>query len=254
MIVWVHLRRSRPRIDDLTNSAQRPSDLGMMSLVDPVEFRRQVVRKLRYGLNVVVLERDLVPPEGPFDVALTNGLAAIVSLDHPGAEKDQRGRMLPARELLKVLEDRGEPLDFPALREALDITQPLRHGRADDEYLLPVSQHLRALVDLDGHRALLVLDQAREVGRVEDLVARLYADAANEVTGLYFMSPKERIDQPDLEECDECWRNTFLPDGHDEFGGTNSTGRCVACGYERDEDTARDLAIDAELGRVMDRD
>jgi len=93
----------------------------------------------------------------------------------------------------------------------------------------------------------------RSAGDVEDLVIRLYDDAANEVTGLDFMSPKDRLDQPDLEGCDECGRNTFLPDGHDEFGGTNSTGRCVACGYERDEHTARDLAINAELDRVMER-
>ncbi|GIF98325.1 hypothetical protein [Catellatospora citrea] len=222
--------------------------------MDPAELRRQVMRRLRYGLNVVALERDLVPPEGPFDVALTNGLAAIVSLEDPGAEGDSRGRMLPASALLKVLEDRGELLDFPALREALDITQPLRHGRADDEYLMPVQRHLQALIDLDRHRALLVLDQARSDSKVEDLVARLYADAANEVAGLDLMSSKERLDQPDFEECDECWRNTFLPDWHDEFGGTNSTGRCVACGYERDDETARAYAIDAELARVMDKD
>ena len=222
--------------------------------MDPVEFRRQVIRRLRYGLNVVALENDLVPPEGPFDVALTNGLAAIVSLEHPGAEKDRKGRMLAASQLLKVLEDRGESLDFPALRQALDITQPLRHGRADDEYLLPIRSHLRALVDLDCHPALLVLDEARAARRVDDLIVQLYADAANEVTELGFMSPKERLDQPDLEECDECWRNTFLPDGRDEFGGTNSAGRCVACGYERDEDAARGLAVDAELDRVMNKD
>ena len=212
------------------------------------------MRRLRYGLNVVALEGDLVPPEGPFDVALTNGLAAIVALEHPGDEKDQRGRMLPASGLLTILEDRGEALDFAALREALVITQPLRHGRADDEYLLPVQQHLRALVNLDAHRALLVLEQARAARRVEDLVAQLYAEAATEVTGLGFMSPKDRLDQPDFEECDECWRTTFLPDGPDEFGGTNSTGRCVACGYERDDETARDRAVRAELGRVMDKD
>jgi hypothetical protein len=222
--------------------------------VNPVEFRRQVMRRLRYGLNVVALERDLVPPEGPFDVALTNGLAAIVASDHPGDEQDRKGRMLSASGLLKILEDRGEVLDFAALRDALDITQPMRHGRADDEYLLPVQRHLQALVELDDHRALLVLEQARAASKVEDLLARLYADSANEVTGLDVMAFKDRLDQPDLEECDECWRTTFLPDGHDEFGGTNSTGRCVACGYERDEDTARELAVRAELDRVMDKD
>ncbi|GIJ46838.1 hypothetical protein Val02_37240 [Virgisporangium aliadipatigenens] len=223
--------------------------------MDPTEFRRQVVRRLRYGLNVVALERDLVPPEGPFDVALTNGLAAIVAHDHPGKEKDSKGRMLPASALLKILEDAGAPVDFPALREALvDVTQPMRHARADDEFLLPTQRHLRALVDLDSHAALLVLDLARVAGRVETLVMNLYEDAAGEATGIDFMSPEDRLLRPDLEACDECGRMTFWPDGHDEFGGTNSTGRCVACGYERTAEAAEKLALEAEYERYMAKD
>ncbi|GAB3855748.1 hypothetical protein GCM10029963_51000 [Micromonospora andamanensis] len=212
------------------------------------------MRRLRYGLNVVALERDLVPPEGPFDVALTNGLAAMVASDHPGAEKDGNGRMHPASRLLTILENGGQNLDYSVLREALSITQPLRHARADDEYLLPIQRHLAALVDLDGHPALRVLDRARSAAHVDPLVVDLYMEAAAEATGLYAMSPKDRLDQPDLEDCDECWRTTFLPSGIDEFGGTKSPGRCAACGYERDAETARELAIDAEWERVNDRD
>lgn len=228
--------------------------IDTIDAMDPHEFRRQVMRRLRYGLNVVALERDLVPPEGPFDVALTNGLAAIVALNHPGAEKDQKGRMLSANALLGVLEDRGETLDYPALREALDITQPLRHGRADDEYLLPVQQHLEALTDLDAHAALLVLERARATSKVEDLVTELYAEAASETTGLAFMSPKDRYGHPDLESCDECGRTTFLPAGFDEFGGTNTAGECVACGYQRDADTAREFAVGEAIRRAMEKD
>lgn len=107
------------------------------------------MRRLRYGLNVVAMERDNVPPEGPFDVALTNGLAAIVALDHPGSEKDAKGRVLAASALLTFLEGEGVHLEYAALREALiEITQPLRHARADDEFLLPTKRHLDAWLPL----------------------------------------------------------------------------------------------------------
>ncbi|WP_262285965.1 hypothetical protein [Micromonospora sp. MA102] len=222
--------------------------------MDYHELRRQVLRRLRYGLNVVALEKDLVPPEGPFDVALTNGLAAIVACDHPGLERGPDGRMLPASGLLKVLEGAGTSLDYEALREALKITQPMRHGRADDEFLLPVRRHLEALVAIDGHPALRVLEHARAAAKVDDLLAILYAEAASHAAGLGLMSPDDQLHQPDLEECDECWRMTFLPAGFDEFGGTNSQGRCFACGYERDAETAWRYARDAEWDRVMGKD
>ncbi len=82
--------------------------------MDADERRRQVMRRLRYGLNVVAMERDNVPPEGPFDVALTNGLAAIVALDHPGSEKDAKGRVLAASALLTFLEGEGVHLEYAA--------------------------------------------------------------------------------------------------------------------------------------------
>jgi hypothetical protein len=140
--------------------------------MDHDELRRQVMRRLRYGLNVVALERDMVPPEGPFDVALTNGLVAIVASSHPGSERDANGRMFSARKLLDVLKAKDTSLDFAALYEALDITQPHRHARADDEFLMPVQRHLRALVALDEHPSLRVLELARSASRVDDFDQR----------------------------------------------------------------------------------
>ncbi len=58
---------------------------------------------------------------------------------------------------------------------------------------------------------------------------------------------------PDPEECDECWRPTFLPTGWDMFGATNTTGQCIACGYIRTGDEALDLAIEEAFDRAMDR-
>ena len=165
------------------------------------------MRRLRYGLNTVALERDTVPPEGPFDVALTNGLAAIVASDHAGSEKDGRGRMLPARQLLEVLEAAGENLDFKALREGLDVTQPLRHGRADDEFLLPVAGYLQALVALDGHPALQVLEDARSAASTDELLTNLYGEAVRAAAGMDYLPLKDLLDRPDFETCDVCGRD-----------------------------------------------
>jgi hypothetical protein len=221
--------------------------------VDDEELRRQVIRRLRYGLNVVALERNQVPPEGPMDVAITNGLAAIISAENPTLVHDRNGRMFPASKLIDIAEDLDPNYDFDALREVIKITQPLRHARADDEWILPVAHHLSAIVDLDDHHALLVLGYARETAKVDDLLAKLYQEAAAEYHGLAMMSPKDRLFQPDLEQCDECSRWTFLPQGFDDFGGTNAPGHCVACGYERDRETAWELALDAEWDRVKDK-
>ena len=58
------------------------------------------MRQARYALNVAVLDEDRVPPEGPFDVALTNGLLAIIAAVDPLLVIDKRGRTLPASALL----------------------------------------------------------------------------------------------------------------------------------------------------------
>lgn len=211
------------------------------------------MRRLRFGLNTVALERDAVPPEGPFDVALTNGLAAIVASDHAGSEKDRKGRILAARQLLDILEAAGSDLDFGALREGLDVTQPLRHGGADDEFLMPVRRHLQALVALDEHPALRVLEDARSVASTDELLSRLYDEAVREAAGVDYLSLKEQLDRPDFEICDVCGRETFLPEGFDDFGGTLAPGQCFACGYRRDDETARDQALAAEWERVKDK-
>lgn len=52
---------------------------------------------------------------------------------------------------------------------------------------------------------------------------------------------KDLLDVMDPEECDECWRRTFVPLGHDDGGGTMTVGLCVACGYQRDDDAAWDM-------------
>lgn len=224
-----------------------------MSHLPPDELRRQVIRRMRYATNVLALESNIVPPEGPLDVAMANGLAAIVaSVDPLKVYKiDKKGakQTLSARSLIQVALDLGLDLDKTALRDALDVTQPMRHGNADDEWVAPTAGHLAALRDLDAHPALDVLDRAANCRNIDDLLVSLYSEAAWEASGAAYASPDELSLYLEPEECDECWRMTFVPDCFDEFGGTNSPGVCVACGYHRAPERARDLALDAEWER-----
>jgi hypothetical protein len=78
----------------------------------PVELRRNVLHRARYETNVLALEADMVPPEGPFDAALTSGRLAVVADEWPGKEVKKAGsdRMLPASALLDLIEDNGGAL------------------------------------------------------------------------------------------------------------------------------------------------
>ncbi|QGL51293.1 hypothetical protein GCE86_08730 [Micromonospora terminaliae] len=157
-------------------------------------------------------------PEGLFDVALTNGLAAIVAFDNTGLERGTNGRMLSASALLKVLEDAGTSLTMG-----------------------PYAKLLRSL------SRCATAEQATRF-----LLASLYEQAAPDASGIAGIDD-QFCQAENLEECDECWRITF-PASFDEFGGTDSHGRCFACGYERDAETAWRDARDAEWARVMSKD
>jgi hypothetical protein len=219
----------------------------------PEDLRKQVIRRMRYATNVIALESNIVPPEGPLDVAMTNGLAAIVASVDPlkvyDEKKKGRKRILPARGLIQISLDLELEIDADALLDALNVTQPMRHGDADDEWVAPTAGHIDALRGLDAHPALSVLDRAMKNRRVDELLIDLYSEAAWEASGGAFASPDERILYMEPEECDECWRMTFVPDSLDEFGGTNSPGVCVACGYQRSAEDARRLALKAEWDR-----
>jgi hypothetical protein len=226
-----------------------------VSELSPDELRRQVIRRMRYGTNVIAMESNSVPPEGPLDVAMTNGLAAIVASVDPRRvyERDGSTRMLPARSLIQVVSSLGIAINADALLDALDITQPMRHGSADDEWVAPTAGHLEALRGLDAHPALQVLDRARDARNVDELLVELYREAAAEASD-FPLASSDDLRSLEPEECDECWRMTFLPEGFDMFGGTNSPGVCVACGYERSEEDAYERALDVEWERWSARD
>src|ERR1700733_3812277 len=108
-----------------------------MNRPTPEELRKQVIRRMRYASNVIAMESNSVPPEGPLDVAMTNGLAAIVASVSSASVyrilRNGTSRTLSARDLIQVATDLGINIEADALREALDVTQPMRHGSADDE-------------------------------------------------------------------------------------------------------------------------
>jgi len=206
------------------------------------QVRQQVLRRVRYATNTIALRDNRLPPEGPYDAGLTNALLSIVTYEWPGEEVTPKGKMKCARDLLDVLDRHDNPfpyIDTAVLREGLDLTQPARHGRSDDEFAVLRPNHVAALVALDDHPALYFLDAAsteRDVGRLIWLAFVQRAEVE-----LPF-DPKDRsIDAGDPEDCDECCRPTFLPSGWDTFGGI--AGHCIACGYSRDYDAAYDRAV-----------
>lgn len=224
----------------------------------PRDLRPAVIRRMRYGLNTIALESDRVPPEGPFDVALTNGLLAIVASIDPtqtlDPTKSRPDRLASARLLLERTHSLGVTLPMADLLDALNETQPLRHGSSDDEWVTPTPRHLDALQALDAHDALNVLDLAREHPTVNALVPVLYYDAALDASGQAYLSPKESLDVFDPQDCNDCWRPTFIMFSNDDFGGDEGPGVCLACGAERTADESYEMASATEMNRVFDRD
>jgi hypothetical protein len=209
----------------------------------PDHVRRQVMRQARYALNVSVLGEDRVPPEGPFDVALTNGLLAIIAAIDPAAVIDKQGRTLPASALLPKAVTLNPSINEATLMEGLDLTQPLRHGRADDEWIQLGSRHLTALRELDEFDGLQVLHHVGTHRTVDDMVVTLFYEKAQAYVERDVRRVKDLLDVMYPEECDQCFRRTFVPLGYDNSGGNVAIGLCIACGYQRDEDTAWEMYL-----------
>lgn len=193
----------------------------------------RVLRRVTFALNAIALSDGAVPAEGVFDAAVANGLAAIVADACPGAELGANGFVRPPGELLEVAATHRSWIDQPALSEAIALTQPVRHGRADDEWTRIGPRHVEALLDLDSDMALNVIESAR--GRTfEALVVELFAEEAESVMPL---DPKERILWGEPEECDECGRRTVVGVPGGMLGiGLAVGSECVACGAVVDED------------------
>lgn len=211
-----------------------------------------MIRRVRYARNVLALEDDSVPAEGPLDVAITNGLAAIVAYEDASLLYNKSGHVKSASKLIEAAAGLGVDFEVATLKEMLQLTQPLRHGRADDEWLSAGLAHLEAITDLDGHPALDVLQMARNTSSLDDLIVALYRDAALDESGIGWLSPKDRMMTIDPQDCPDCWRETFIIRGFDEFGGFDSPGSCLACGYELDDAQARENAVVTALAQIPD--
>lgn len=219
----------------------------------PDHVRRQVMRQARYALNVSVLDEDRVPPEGPFDVALTNGLLALVAEVDPKVTIDKKGFTLPASALLPKAVALGISIDQATLAEGLALTQPLRHGRADDEWIQLGSNHVTALRELDEVNGLDVLRHVTAHRTVDDMICSLFYEKAQVFAERDVRRVKDLLDVMNPEECDECWRRTFVPLGCDDSGGTMTVGLCIACGHQRDGEAAWDIYM-AEQWELRWRD
>ncbi|MCA1705817.1 MAG: hypothetical protein LC808_22155, partial [Actinobacteria bacterium] len=79
----------------------------------------------------------------------------------PGEQikNENTGMIKSTSELLTFIEDMGgyTYLKTSVLRDGLRLTQPVRHGRADDEFAVLQPTHLNALELLDKHPALSFL-------------------------------------------------------------------------------------------------
>jgi hypothetical protein len=62
--------------------------------------------------------------------------------------------------------------------------------------------------------------------------------------------PKDRLEVPEPEMCEECCRPTLLLDGWDNYGGTVSAGECIACGHTRTELEAAERALDCQNSAI----
>lgn len=236
---------------------------------DPLHSRRHVLRQARYALNYLALLDAQVPPEGPFDVALTNGLLAVVGLDDPTVILDGN-RTLSASVLLSHIEheqavaeaDGIEPLqvDVGVLRDGLQVTQPLRHGRADDEWVALTARHieaLRALDDLEGLRVLslaeaIVEENANQAPAADRLMVELYRARVDEHPSRTVGRLDEYLYMPSPEDCASCGRETFVPDGLAER--EQFSGMCIACGFVRGEAEAEEMYLAQEFARKWDKD
>lgn len=213
--------------------------------------RVEAQRRAAYARSALALERDDVPAEAVLDVAVTNGLAAIVAREHPARLADGR-RVKSATQLLDVCEEHGVAgvqLDCAALRDGVVASQSLRHGRPVDgipeDFEVVGSGHVAAVLQLDAHPSLRVLERAREFTSMKSLIEALFRDA---IEGLRPFSPKDRLDG-DVELCEACGEWALFVFGVDVAGfGFPGPAVCLNCGSELTEEDADMAAFRHQLG------
>lgn len=221
---------------------------------------------------------------------------------------DKRGRMLPASGLLTVIEERGiaihdgqvrvlhaegepefedDPLfgrvenfvavDVPAFREALQVTQAIRHARATgDDQTAPLSEtHVNALEALDHHPALFTItdelierSQAGIAGR--DAAERARAGAYYQALDIEERERRQTIDYTEqhawetkddrsvVEVCPVCETRALVAPETDTVIEEIGIGFCFVCSYQRTAEVAHEAAyqldIERQIHRAVERD
>ena len=209
------------------------------------ELRRRVMRRCVYALNALALRDDRVPRDGAFDAAAANALAAIVAYIASGREYTSGGGWVQSPAALLAIARREPEIkvdtlsnsDLQTLEEGIEKAKLIRHGRADEEWDVLDERHVDALISLDQHPALQVLEIVDGLDFAQAVV-ELYRTETEE---LIPFSPKERSMVPEPSECDHCGRMTLIIEGSDVFGFGPGEGICIACGEDRTyDDTVRD--------------
>lgn len=217
----------------------------MSSFDDFREVRRRVMRRCVYALNTLAMRDDRLPRDGAFDAAAANGLAAIVAHGGNGREYVAKGGAVKAPLALLAIVRNGAEVrtaalssaDLRVLKNGIKKAQKFRHGRAEEDWDVLREAHINALIALDQHPALQVLELVDGMD-IEDAASEVFAQ---EAMALLPSDLKDRDMVPDPVECDACWRKTLIAEGFDAFGIHVGEGVCIACGTERTyEDTVRD--------------
>ncbi|MFE5118391.1 hypothetical protein [Streptomyces sp. NPDC056669] len=187
------------------------------------------------------------PAPGEPDVCLIPDPHPVTDDEPPACVSEGHPHFRLERTPLPPLDTR---IDIATLADALDATQPTRHGREGGRPL--ERRHIDALLALDDHTSLMVLDAEREdryersaseedrrewaralrrLGRVgKEEADRRAAEAAELHEGYH---PKHNPDGLDLQDCPVCNYTAFSSEGGDELGMQIGVGQCLVCHYER---------------------
>lgn len=271
-----------------------------------MEAERQRQRARQYAVCTYALRHDQVADgaEAIYDQALTNGLAAIVAHQCPGAEMQRgtTGKALAAEALLKVLKklgidagggvvrvmhDPGRPayednlafgrlenfttVDVPAFREALRVTQEIRHARATgDAGQALTDRHVEALAALDYHPALFSItdelmerSQAGIAGRdaAERTRACAYYQALDDDErerreAIYYEDAhawETKNERSVVEDCPVCGALALVAPELDRVIAEIGIGYCFVCSYQRTAEVAEDAAYALDMEQAIDR-
>lgn len=249
---------------------------------------------MQYAVGTTALQEDLLiaGADGVFDVALTNGLLAIAASVIPGHKAANPAERTPSasevlRDLAKSfqksiagmvavptgeeatdLDDRGflvrlgfdgvvqVPVDL--LQDALNRTQPARHGRGPTGLL--TSADVDALVGLDEHPALRVLTDyandlswkrgeegdALEAERASEFLEMLTEEEVEARVRAVRSRPVSADDFVELQFCPVCGHQSMVGVGQDGWGYGLVAAICQVCSFKQGEHAAERESMEME--------